>query len=132
MGIKALAPIRSIKRTASKRTTRAIKPTERHVTLPAIPKLPRDASDNQRLTEAQKVYDAARKYHLDTPEKIAALPPDARRKLNRVKLAFCPERVHDAIGNHGYGARSLVESEVVTVRGRISVLPLRGSGARIE
>ena len=66
------------------------------------------------------------------PHGVLAPEALARRKLNRVKLSLCAERVHHAVGDHGHRARSLVESEIVTVRGRITVLPLSRARTRIE
>ena len=63
---------------------------------------------------------------IDVPDLLA------RRQVDRGELAFRSEGVDTTVGDDGYGAWSLVKTEVVSIGRRISVAPLAFSCTAVK
>src|SRR4029078_13245272 len=83
--------------------------------------------DEGRAGGAEEALAHAKSLHrVDVPDLSAG------REIDGGQLALGAERVHASAGDDGNGARTFVESEVVTVRGGIRIAPLAGAGLGVE
>ena len=49
-----------------------------------------------------------------------------------MQLPFGPIRVHNAVDHNRHGSRPLIKSKIIAIGSGVSVLPLGGSGPRVE